>query len=438
MTATMTGSGTNWSGNVVFSAPRVESPHTMAELRDIVTSRRRVRAVGSRHSFNAIADSPDTMVSLADLSTEVVLDTAASRVTVPAGVRFGDVYRTLDEAGLALHNTGSLPHISVVGACATGTHGSGIGNGSLATAVSGVEMMTADGQLVRMDATTHPETFAGSVLALGALGLVTRATLDVQPAYRVRQDVYDGLSFDAFEAHAEEIFAAAYSVSLFTLWRERSFHQVWLKTRLPLAAAGPGRVGDSADTGADSVPAVFYDAIPADGERHMIPGIDALYTTAQQGVPGPWYDRLPHFRLEFTPSAGEEIQTEYFLPREHAVAALRALTPMGERLHEVLLVSELRTVAADELWLSPTYRRDSVAFHFTWTRDQAAVEALLPELEARLEPFEPRPHWGKVFTMDPALVASRTPRLADFRALARSLDPTGRFRNDFTDTYLFS
>ncbi len=424
MTATMTGSGTNWSGNVAFSAPRVETPQTVEELRELVTTRQRVRAVGSRHSFNTVADSPDTMVSLADLSTEVLVSDDRTRVTVPAGVRFGDLYRTLDAAGLALHNTGSLPHISVVGACATGTHGSGTANGNLATAVSGVELMTADGELRTMDAATDPETFPGVVVALGSLGLVTRATLDVQPTFRIRQDVYDGLSFDAFAANAEEVFGAAYSVSLFTLWRDRSFHQAWLKTRL-------------ADGDDGHLPATFFGATPADGERHMIPGIDPLYTTAQQGVPGPWFERLPHFRLEFTPSAGEEIQTEYFLPREHAVDALRALEPMGERLQDVLLVSELRTIAADELWLSPAYRRDSVAFHFTWVRDQAAVEAVLPEVEARLEPFEPRPHWGKVFTMAPDLVASRYPRLGDFRALAASLDPAGRFRNDFTDTFLF-
>lgn len=416
--------GTNWSGNVAFSAPEVAQPQTIAELQQIVAGSRRVRAVGSRHSFNTVADSPDTLVSLSDLSTEAVVDAELSRVTVPAGVRFGEVYRALDAAGLALHNTGSLPHISVVGACATATHGSGVANGNLATAVSGLELVTADGEVRSTDATTDPDTFAGSVVALGCLGLVTRATLDVQPRFYMRQDVYDTLSFDAFEESSEELFAAGYSVSLFTLWQQRTFHQVWVKTRL--AGDEPGRL-----------PARLFGAVPADGPRHMIPGIDPVACTQQLGVRGPWYERLPHFRLEFTPSVGAEIQTEYFIGREHAAPALRALEPLGDRMADILLVSEIRTVAADEMWLSPAYRRDSVAFHFTWTRDQPAIDALLPEIEARLEPFEPRPHWGKAFTMSPELVASRYPRLADFRALAESLDPEGRFRNPFTDTFLF-
>ena len=240
----------------------------------------------------------------------------------------------------------------------------------------------------------------------------------------MRQDIYDNLDFDAFAEHADEVFGAAYSVSLFTLWRGRSFHQVWLKTRL---------VDDEPGT----MPAELFGAAPADGPRHMIPGISPVACTQQLGLPGPWFERLPHFRLEFTPSAGEEIQTEYFIAREHAVDALLALEPLGELLADVLLVSEIRTIAADELWLSPAYHRDSVAFHFTWVRDQAAVEAVLPEIERRLEPFDSRPHWGKVFTMPADGVAARYERLDDFRALATDLDPERKFGNAFVDAYVW-
>lgn len=417
--------GTNWSGNVTFSAPEVAFPDSLEALQQVVLASPHLRVLGSRHSFNAIADSPETLVSLNALTSDVVVDAEHSRVTVPAGVRFGEIYRELDAAGLALHNTGSLPHISVVGACATATHGSGVGNGNLATAVSGLDLVTADGQLRRIDALTDPQrTFAGSVVALGSLGIVTRATLNVQPRFDMRQDVYENLTFDAFAEHADEVFGAAYSVSLFTLWQQDVFHQVWLKTRL-------------ADGDQGELPADLCGAVPADGPRHMIPGIDPVACTQQLGVPGPWFERLPHFRLDFTPSAGAEIQSEYFVARENAVDALRALAPLGDRMAGVLLVSEIRTIAADDLWLSPAYQRDSVAFHFTWALDQAAVEAVLPEIEAALDPFEPRPHWGKVFTMAPETVASRYPRMADFRALARSLDPGGRFRNDWTDRYLW-
>jgi xylitol oxidase len=384
----------NWAGNVTYRATRVHRPATLAELREVVTRASSLRALGSRHSFNAIADA-DELVSLRELPADVRTD--GTTVSFNAGLTYAELALALDRRGLALHNLASLPHISVAGAIATGTHGSGDANGSLATAVRALELMRADGELVTL---RHGDAdFAGAVVHLGALGVITRITLAVEPAYELRQRVFEGLSWEAFAEHFDAVMGAGYSVSVWTSLHD-TVDAVWVK----------------AETDVDTL----FDATPATVERHPLIGLDPANATRQLGVPGPWWDRLPHFRMGFTPSSGEEIQSEYLLPREHAVAAIAALRALGGTLRPVLQVCEIRTVAADRLWMSPMYERDTVGLHFTWIRDQAAVEAALPPLEAALGG---RPHWGKVFLRGP-----RHPRGDDFLALAERYDPRGTFR----------
>jgi alditol oxidase len=402
----------NWAGNVRFGARAVRRPGSVDEVREIVARADRVRALGTAHSFSTVADTAGELVSLAGLPAEPVLDGAAATVSVPAGMRYGELARWLHARGLALHNLGSLPHISVAGACATGTHGSGVRNGSLATAVVGLEVVTAGGGL-----RTDPD-LAASVVGLGALGVVTRVTLSVRPAYEVRQYVFEGLPWPALATHVLDILAAAYSVSVFTDWADPPVSQVWVK----LLAGEP-------------VPELFG-ARPAAGPRHPIAGHPAGSCTAQLGEPGPWHHRLPHFRLEFTPSSGAELQSEYLIPSESAPAALAALREVAPDIARVLQVCELRAVAADGLWLSPSYRRDSVCVHFTWVADTAAVRPVLALVESRLAPFAPRPHWGKLFTLDPATVRAAYPRAADFQRLRHAVDATNKFGNEFVDRYL--
>jgi xylitol oxidase len=260
------------------------------------------------------------------------------------------------------------------------------------------------------------------VVALGRLGVVTALTLRTQPSYEIQQVVYEDLPFDALD-DLDATFGAAYSVSMFTRYRRPVLDMVWFKRRV--------------DPGAPwTPPETWHGATRAPEQRHPVPGERGEECTPQDGLPGPWHTRLPHFRLEFTPSKGEEIQSEYFVAREHGAAAVRAVREIGDRLAPVLLVAEIRTVAADELWTSMAYRRDSLALHFTWVQDQAAVEAATAEVEAALAPYAPRPHWGKVFTLPPEEVATRGQRLPDLRRLADRLDPDGVFANDFTDRYL--
>lgn len=405
----------NWAGNVTYGAAEIHAPRSLDDLRATVGRSRRVRALGTGHSFSDVADSPGVLVSLADLPPVVEVDSAAARVRVAAGMRYADLAGRLDRAGFALPNLASLPHLSVAGACATATHGSGAGNGCLATAVVEMEMVTAGGDLVTVG--RGDPRFPGMVVGLGLLGVVSSLTLDLVPTFEVRQRVFEWLAPDVVAEHVGAVMSGGYSVSLFTDWR--SPWQVWLKQR----------------TG-DPEPAVlaepWFTAVPVDGPRHPVPGAPAEACTEQLGVPGRWFARLPHFRPDRTPSAGAELQSEYMVARATAGAALHALENLRERIHPVLHVCEVRAVAADDLWLSPFHRRDSVSIHFTWIPDAPAVLPVVALVEDRLAPFGARPHWGKVFTTPPATLASLYERLPAFRDLAADHDPAGTFRNAFT------
>lgn len=407
----MTETVTNWAGNITYAAKELHRPRTLDALRVLVADSARVRVLGSGHSFNDIAEpGPDgTLLTTAALPPEFDIDTAARTVRVSGGVRYAELARRVDAQGLALPNMASLPHISVAGSVATGTHGSGVGNGSLASAVREVEIVTADGSTVTV--ARGDDRFAGAVTSLGALGVVTFLTLDLEPAFEVEQHVFTELPLAGLDF--ETVAASAYSVSLFTDWRAPGFRQVWLKRRTD---------GPQVD---------FPWAAPATVALHPVPGMPAVNTTEQFGVPGPWHERLPHFRAEFTPSSGEELQSEYLLPRSAALDALAAVDGIRETVSSVLQTCEVRTVAADAQWLSPSYGRDTVALHFTWIEDTEAVLPVVRRLEEALDPFDARPHWGKVFTTPAEVLRGRYPRLGDFAALARGLDAEGKFTNAF-------
>ena len=409
----------NWAGNYRYEAERIVSPASVGELQEIVAGAERVRALGSRHSFNDSADTLGTLVSLGAMASDLVIDEVASTVTVGGGTKYGILAEELSLRGYALHNLASLPHISVAGAIATGTHGSGDRNGNLATAVRAVEFVTGSGELETVSRELTPD-FAGMVVGLGSLGIVTRVTLDVQPTFDVRQDVFEHLPWSAVLADLDAVTSAAYSVSLFTNWSGDTVQQAWLKSREPFAPR-------------DS----FFGGSPATEPRHPLPGISGLDCTEQLGVWGPWHDRLAHFRLAFTPSNGAELQSEYLVPREHAVAAIEAMRGLSSSITPLLLVSEVRTIAADDLWLSANYGRDGIGLHFTWKPEQEAVEKVLVLIESALAPFRARPHWGKLFELGAGDLAPLYPRMADFRALAERMDPQHTFRNAFLERTVF-
>ncbi len=420
------GNETNWAGNHVYQVDCILEPRSVEELQEMVRSAHALRVVGSRHSFNDIVDSGGDLVSLDGLTPSIEIDRAAGTVTIEGPVRYGELSRTLDAAGFGLHNLASLPHISVAGACATGTHGSGDSTGSLATAVTALEIVRADGEIERFVA-DDAGPFSGAVVSLGALGVVIRMTLAVEPRFDIAQVVYEDVPLETFLGSFDEITASAYSVSAFTDWSGPVFHQLWLKSR----------VGAEPELPAEPSPEERFGGRLAERDLHPIPGYPADACTVQRGIAGPWHDRLPHFRLDHVPSAGDELQTEYLLDRRDLPAALEVLQDLRTRIALLVFVSEVRTIASDDLWLSPSQGRHSAAIHFTWRPDWPGVRDLLPAIEAALEPFEPRPHWGKLFTMAPEVVAARYPHRAAFVEMASQLDPRGVFRNPFVDRYVF-
>jgi alditol oxidase len=415
----------NWAGNYSYSTDRLHRAQSLDDVRAFVTGHERLRVLGTRHCFNGIADSPNELLSVRDMARVLAVDPTARTVTVEGGASYGQLCPELDRQGCALHNLASLPHISIAGACATATHGSGVDNGNLATAVSALEIVTASGDVLTLSRDADDDVFQGSVVSLGALGVVTRLTLDVQPAFAMRQDVYLNLPMAQVRDHFEDIVEAGYSVSLFTTWDKGLVDAAWVKRRIK--------------GGITLVPSLeFYGAPLATGNVHPIIELDAEPCTEQMGVPGSWHDRLPHFRMGFTPSSGKELQSEYFVARRNAVEAIAAVERLRAHVSPLLMVSELRTIDADQLWMSPCYNRASLAIHFTWKPEWEAVRRVLPMIERELAPFDVRPHWGKLFTLAPAVLQGRYEKCDQFKELLATYDPKAKFRNAFLAATLYS
>ncbi len=414
----------NWAGNLEYSTDNIFAATSVEQAQDFVKKNAKLKALGSRHCFNNIADSKDEFISLKPMDKVISLDPAKRTVTVGAGITYGQLCPYLDEKGFALHNLASLPHISVAGACSTATHGSGEKNGNLSTAVSALEMVTADGSVVNLSREHDGETFNGAVVGLGALGVITKVTLDVLPTFQMRQYVYEDLPFSALYEHFDEIEASGYSVSLFTDWQRERVNEVWIKIRIENGA--PAHPGPE-----------LFGAKLATKNLHPIKEISAENCTEQMGVPGPWYERLPHFRMGFTPSAGKELQSEYFVPRKHAIEAIQAVARLHEQISPSLFITEIRAIAADKLWMSPCYGRDCITIHFTWKPDWPAVSKILPNIEKELAPFDACPHWGKLFTTSPSELRRVHKKMGEFIELGNKYDPQGKFRNQFLNQNIF-
>lgn len=414
----------NWAGNLEYSTEKLDQAKSVSEVSALVKKYPKLKVLGTRHCFNKIADTKDQFISLVQMKEDISIDANNKTVTVNSGLKYGQLSPYLHEKGFALHNLASLPHISVAGACATATHGSGDKNGNLATAVSGLEMVIANGETVKLTRARDGEKFNAAVVNLGALGVITKVTLDIQPTFMMGQYVYQNLSFDQMKDNFEKIESSGYSVSLFTNWQSKDIAEVWIKQKIT----------DGKPLKADPE---FFGAKLATKNMHPIPELSAENCTDQMGVSGPWYERMPHFKMGFTPSSGVELQSEYFVPRKNAVDAILAIARLGDQVGPHLLTSEIRTIAADNFWMSPCYKQDSVAIHFTWKQDWPAVSKLLPVIEKELAPYNVRPHWGKLFTVSPTDLKKRYAKMENFKKVATEYDPKGKFRNEFLDLNIF-
>lgn len=413
----------NWAGNYTYRAQQLHEPKTVEDVQSLIKKLGNQKALGSCHCFNDIADSPLNQISTKALKGLLQINENEMTVTVASGTKYGDFAPELHARGYAVHNLASLPHISVAGACATATHGSGVTNGNLASSVVGLELIDGNGNLVRFDKNNEPDVLQGAVVNLGALGIVTKVTLAMEKTFEVRQDVFQNLPLESLKANFDAILSGGYSVSLFTDWQNQVISQVWVKRRTDMPLK---ELGDD-----------YFGAKAATRDLHPITALSAENCTPQMGVPGPWFERLPHFKMGFTPSSGEELQSEFFVPKERALEAILALEKKREAIFPQILITEIRTIAADELWMSPCFRQDCVAIHFTWKQNPEEVGRLITMIEAELEPFGYRPHWGKLFSTDPALLATRYTKLSDFVALAKRLDPQGKFKNRYLNRTIY-
>ena len=413
----------NWAGNLEYSTGNVHYPKTVGEVQEAVKKYNKLTALGSQHSFNKIADSTENQVSLKEMNKVVSLDKTANTVTIEAGMKYGELAPYLHENGFALHNLASLPHITVAGSCATGTHGSGVTNGNLSTGVAAIEFVNAAGEIVSLSK-KDGEQFLGAIVGLGALGVVTKLTLDLQPTFNMKQYVYRNLPMGELEKNFNTIVSSGYSVSLFTDWKNKNINEVWVKSKVAADDAAPA-------------PELFGAKL-ATKNLHPIEDLSAENCTEQMGVAGPWFERMPHFKMGFKPSAGKELQAEYFVPLEHAYEAMMAMEKLHEKITPHLFISEIRTIHEDNLWMSPCYKKTCVALHTTWKQEVETVMNLLPLIEEQLAPFNARPHWAKLFTMPPSVLQSRIEKLANFKELVKQYDPNGKFRNDFLSRNLYN
>ena len=415
----------NWAGNLEYGTSNVHYPKTQEEVQEVVKKCTKLKALGSRHSFNKIADSTDNQVSLKEMNKVISIDKASHTVTVEGGMKYGELAPHLHENGYALPNLASLPHIAIAGACATATHGSGIKNGNLSTAVSAIEFVNASGDIVVLSKKKDGDQFYGAVVGLGALGVITKVTLELQPTFNMKQVVYRNLPIGELKNNFENLQSQGYSVSLFTDWKNKNINEVWIKKLVKnndTAAAAPE----------------LYGAKLATQNVHPIEDQSAENVTEQMDVAGPWYERLPHFKMGFMPSVGKELQSEYFVPIEHAYEAMTAIEKLHEKISPHLFISEIRTIHEDNFWMSPCYKRTCVAIHTTWKQETETVMNLLPLFEEQLAPFHARPHWAKLFTIPPSVLQSRYEKLADFKSLVKQYDAEGNFQNEFLSRNLYS
>ncbi len=415
----------NWAGNYQYESEAYIFPENTEAFKMELQKLDKAKALGTRHCFNDIADTTGTQLATDKLNQVIELDAENKTVTVGSGIKYGTLGTYLHENGWALHNLASLPHISVAGACATATHGSGIGNGNLASAVRGFELLAANGEVKWYDADNEPNVFQAGVVNLGAFGIITKVKLAIEPTYEVSQLVFEDLPMAELEQNFDAIMGAGYSVSLFTHWLDKNINQVWIKSRVE-----PGKEPVEIEE--------FYGAKAATVDLHPIKEISAENCTPQMGVPGPWHERLPHFKMNFMPSAGAELQSEFFVPRKNAYQAIMAIESLHPQISPALLVTEIRTIAADNLWLSTAYKEDMIAIHFTWKQEPDLVMPLLPKIEAALDPFGVKPHWGKLFTLDPEKLRSRYPKFDDFLSIKKQMDPDNKLMNKYLDKLINS
>lgn len=419
----------NWGRSASVRPVRVERPRSPEGVQRAVKAAQAqgltVKAVGAGHSFTGIAVAPGVLLELDDMQGLVSADAGSGLVTVLGGTRLHRMPGLLAPYGLAMQNLGDIDRQSIAGAIATGTHGTGKGFGGIATQVRGLTLVTAEGEFLRIDAERNADMLSGAVVGLGALGIVVEVTLQCVPAFLLHAVDSRVPIDDALETLHER---AADADHLEFYWHPHTDVALMkTQTRLPESAA-----------------------------RHPIPmlrrwvdetvlsnGVFGAYCAASRIAPAiiPPFNRLA-VRLtghaEYTDRSHRVLvhdravrfrEMEYAIPADDVVPAVQAIRKLiDQRGWRIEFPIEVRFAAADDLWLSTAYGRDSayVAVHRYWRADPRAyfdaVEQIMLDLGGR-------PHWGKLHSLDDEQLRARYPRFDDFLALRNRLDPGRLFGN---------
>lgn len=396
----------NWGGNFNYSTQNIQYPRSVAEVQQIVKNAGKLRVVGSRHSFSKIADSECTMLSTIGLNKIIGINGSIPSVTVQGGLTYTDLLTSLNTAGFALPNLASLAEISVGGAASTNAHGTGVANQALANHIRSMEIVLANGSLLTIG--PNDPRLKGMAAGLGAFGVVTQLELKLVPAFNITTYTYVNMpvqnSYENFAALQNMGFGVLL-VNMFTAPDAWNIAIVYARS--------------DANNTAMLTSNLFGGTLVSQTTQ---PSYLALLSIAQIGLSG---------------VDGNEIQTEYFVPISKAVEAIKAVTAVANSTNifpSLATAFVIRTIASDDLWMSEYYGNDTmVAIHFSWQNNVTAVEAVLPQLERAMIPYGARPHWGKMFTMEPEDFLPHYPKVNEFKKLAEQLDPKGKFRNEFLE-----
>lgn len=412
----------NWAGNLTFSAREFIEVNSISKLQQVVSSSQAVKVLATGHSFNAIGDTTETLISIKNLSNGIEIDSQNAQALISAGMAYADAARYLESNGWAFSNMASLGEVTIAGAISTGTHGSGSNNGVLSTSVVGLEIVLGSGELITIDQ-SNSEEFAGFVVSLGALGVFTKIKMRIIPSFSVKQFVYENIGIQVVAENFDTVFNSAYSVSYFSNWAKNSTGQIWMKFL--------------DDSSSDNLSDNWLGANQAKAKQHPVKINNPDPCTDQLGISGKWLYRLPHFKLDSSPASGDEVQTEYLVDRKYVNEYIQDLRAIGDEIAPRVYATEIRTIKSDELWLSGAYQRETVGFHFTWKKSDTLVD-FLPRIEEILGKHHGRPHWAKLFSVRSDELSARYPKYSDFEALLKKYDPKQKFRNKFIDQYFLN
>jgi len=412
----------NWAGNLTFSAKEYIEIDSISKLQSIVSKASGVKVLATGHSFNDIADTNQTQISIKNLSNKIEIDSIKKVVLVPAGMQYADVCRYLETKGWALFNTASLGEITVAGAMLTGTHGSGSNNPVLSDCVEGIEMVLESGEIFNISREDSDEFF-GFVISLGALGVFTKLKLKIVESFSIKQFVYENIGIQSISENFDDVFDKSYSVSYFSNWKKNSTGQIWMKFL--------------DNNNFPQLPSVWLDGNIANANQHPVKVNDPSPCTDQMGVSGKWLYRLPHFKLDSSPASGDEVQTEYLVDRAYVSHYIDELSNIGDEIAARVYATEIRTIKADDLWLSGAHGRQTVGFHFTWKKSDS-LQTFLPKIEEILGNHNGRPHWGKLFSTPRENLIGRYPKYSNFEDLLKKYDPNKKFRNSFINRYFIN